>query len=278
MLFGSILNNCKITERRTGSIKLQLYIRTSFCKGFSSSSCPNFLPPDFIYFFPCLPHPFSLLFHPVISSLPSSITVAFIYCPSSSLIFISSLWLSQSLYLTPLRLSAFTSLRAFALSIPPLIPLIFPCLHPPSLCPFCLLRPRHVFPLSRPDSPRRCDTVIITALAIEIWWGRVRAVGCRWGMRWEEGGARGALSGRHGRRLPWKQRDSASKGWRDSGGVDWVWQSARLKSKNRNALTRFSSLLLFIPSPHVHPPPTPPSPSFPLSPSLSWPHITGNQL
>lgn len=89
MLFGSILNNCEIIERKTGPIKLQLYIRASFCKGFLLVLI-SFLQILSI-FFPCLPHPFSLLFHPVISSLPSSITVAFIYCPSSSLIFISSL-------------------------------------------------------------------------------------------------------------------------------------------------------------------------------------------
>lgn len=218
MLFGSILNNCKITERKTGPIKLQLYIRASFCKGFSSS-CPNFLPPDFIYFF-------SLPASPLFSALPPCYFFPSIlhHCCLHLLPFILS-----NLYLFPLTFS---------------VPLPNP---PPSFrlyvslcfCPFhSSLHPSH-FPLpsssiplpflSPPSTSRLpalpprlcCDTVIITALAIEIWWGRARAVGCRWGTRWE-GGVRGALSGRHGRRLPWKQRDSASEGWRDSGGVDWV--------------------------------------------------------
>lgn len=34
---------------------------------------------------------------------------------------------------------------------------------------------------------------------------------------WEGGGLGRALSGRHGRRLPWKHRDSASEGWRRGG-------------------------------------------------------------
>lgn len=32
----------------------------------------------------------------------------------------------------------------------------------------------------------------------------------------------GALSGRHRRWLPWKQRDSVTEGWKDREGVDWV--------------------------------------------------------
>lgn len=32
----------------------------------------------------------------------------------------------------------------------------------------------------------------------------------------------GALSGRFGRWLPWKQSDSLCKGWRDGGGVNRV--------------------------------------------------------
>lgn len=34
---------------------------------------------------------------------------------------------------------------------------------------------------------------------------------------WEGGGLGRALSGRHGRRLPWKHSDSASEGWRRGG-------------------------------------------------------------
>lgn len=42
----------------------------------------------------------------------------------------------------------------------------------------------------------------------------------------EGGGGGGALSGRLGRWLPWKQRDSFCEGWRDSGGVNCVTVSA----------------------------------------------------
>lgn len=176
-----------------------------------STQCPNFFPSDLIFnllsfnlfslspptflcssapLFPPLPLPSSVALHPLLSL---SLSSDFLSPPRSRPLRLS----------LPLPFLLHPSSRSFPL-----------CLHPPSPCPFCLLRPHHVFPLSRPGSPRRCDTVIITALAIEIV-GRLGREGSGWG------GA--PSSGRHGRRLPWKQRDSGrSEGWRDGGGVDWV--------------------------------------------------------
>ena len=99
------------------------------------------------------------------SSLPSSVNITFICCPSSSLrssLFIYS-WVSLSSSV-PLYTPLYLFLPLPFPSPPPSLPSF--SLHPLSLCPFFILHPRHVFPFSCPDSLYGCGTVIIAALVI----------------------------------------------------------------------------------------------------------------